>query len=97
MEAVRGDIDVNDDVADHVSVLWQDACILATFEHRAEFKIEDSSKYFFDEVRRIASRSYIPSDQVTCLLSISCVSPAFHMSVTLDMHAFPLHTSEASA
>jgi len=63
IEYVRGDIDVNEEVAQNIKILWQEPAIKETFEHRAKLKIDDSSSYFFDNVDRIASRSYIPTDK----------------------------------
>jgi GTPase SAR1 family protein len=63
IEYVRGDIDVNEEVAIHIEVLWAESALRATFELRGELKIEDSSAYFFDHVKRISGHSYIPTDK----------------------------------
>lgn len=63
MLVVRGDLDVNDDVAKHIKILWSDPAIQTTFENRAALKIEDSSAYFFNQVDRIAEPNYIPTDE----------------------------------
>ncbi|ETO34667.1 guanine nucleotide binding protein (G protein), q polypeptide [Reticulomyxa filosa] len=63
MESVRGDMDVNDEVADAVELLWKEEAIKATFGERARLKVDDSSEYFFNEVRRIAVRGYVPTDK----------------------------------
>lgn len=63
MMVVRGDLDVNEDVAKHIKVLWADKAIQTTFDNRAQLKIEDSSAYFFDQVDRIADAGYVPTDE----------------------------------
>ena len=66
MDYIRGDRDVNDEVADNVEVLWKEPVICEIWDNRAKLKIDfaDSTAYFFDEVRRIADREYVPSDTV---------------------------------
>ncbi len=64
MDNVRGDIDVNEEVAATIAGLWKESPIQETFGLRAKLKIHDSSAYFFDEIDRIANRSYIPTHEV---------------------------------
>eukprot|EP00483_Globobulimina_turgida_P000476 UN00476 len=56
-------MDVDESVATNVEILWKEPAIKEIFDNRAKLKIDDSSAYFFDEVRRIATRSYIPTDK----------------------------------
>ena len=63
IDYLRNDADVDDSVADEVEILWNEESIQRVFEQRARLKIDDSSKYFFENVRRIATRSYIPTDK----------------------------------
>ncbi len=57
-------MDVDESVAQNIEILWKESAIKEIFDNRAKLKIDDSSSYFFDEVRRIATRSYIPTDKV---------------------------------
>mmetsp|Transcript_50805 Transcript_50805/g.80939 ORF Transcript_50805/g.80939 Transcript_50805/m.80939 type:complete len:357 (-) Transcript_50805:749-1819(-) len=63
IDYIRNDMDVDEQVAENVEILWKEPAMKEIFENRAKLKIDDSSAYFFDEVRRIATRSYIPTDK----------------------------------
>jgi len=65
IDYIRGDRDVNDEVADNIEILWRENAIQDIWENRAKLKIDfaDSTAYFFDQVKRIANREYVPSDQ----------------------------------
>jgi len=63
MDSVRGDMDVNDEVAEAVETLWKEEALKVAFGERARLKVDDSSEYFFNEVRRIAVRGYVPTDR----------------------------------
>jgi len=63
MDNVRGDVDVNDEVANSIEILWKEEAIKEAFGERAKLKVDDSSEYFFNEVRRIAVRGYVPTDK----------------------------------
>ena len=69
MDIVRSDIDVDENVANNIELLWKEEAVQTIFDQRARLKIDDSSSYFFDEVRRIAARSYIPTDKVIILFA----------------------------
>lgn len=49
-------------VGDAIAGVWQDKCISKVFDHQNEFYLMDSAPYFFDEVKRIASADYIPTE-----------------------------------
>lgn len=42
IDIVRSNIDVNEDVANNISILWKEAAILEVFEERARLRIDDS-------------------------------------------------------
>ncbi len=63
-ELLRDDQTVTEEVADLVEILWSDKGIRSTFDNRARFGVVDSSAYFFENIRRISSPSYIPSAEV---------------------------------
>jgi len=56
-------MDVNDEVAGAVEILWKEEVVKAAFGERAKLKVDDSSEYFFDEVKRISVRGYVPTDK----------------------------------
>lgn len=43
--------------------LWADAGIQECFMHRKDYQLLDSTKYFMQNIDRVSSRYYIPSDQ----------------------------------
>ncbi|ELP83990.1 guanine nucleotide-binding protein alpha-1 subunit, putative [Entamoeba invadens IP1] len=46
-----------------VEALWADAGIQATFEESSKFQIPDCAKYLFENVKRIATDDYIPTEE----------------------------------
>jgi guanine nucleotide-binding protein G(i) subunit alpha len=50
-------------IATDIESLWTDKGIRAVYERSAEFQLNDSAAYFFENVSRMASPDYIPSDQ----------------------------------
>eukprot|EP01084_Bolivina_argentea_P129277 228335_1 len=56
------EINVDQPVAENIEILWNEAAVKEIFDNRAQLSINDSSGYFFDEVRRIGEDSYMPSD-----------------------------------
>jgi len=62
IELLRRDAEINDEVAEHISILWKDAGIRATFDLRGALSIPDSCSYFFEQVSRISDPNYLPND-----------------------------------
>ncbi|KAI9224316.1 guanine nucleotide binding protein, alpha subunit [Blastocladiella britannica] len=46
-----------------VKALWQDAGVLACVARSREYQLNDSAKYYFDALDRIAANGYLPTDQ----------------------------------
>jgi len=63
MDELKGDEELNPDLALHIEALWKDAGIQRTYEQRHKYQLTDSTKYFLDQVIKIASADYLPSDQ----------------------------------
>ncbi|OZJ02875.1 Guanine nucleotide-binding protein subunit alpha [Bifiguratus adelaidae] len=51
------------EVAIAVKNLWQDGNLRVCFARSREYQLNDSAKYYFDSIDRIATIDYIPSDQ----------------------------------
>lgn len=49
--------------APSVRALWQDSGIRTAFDRRVEFQLGDGVRYFFDNLDRIASKDYMPTNQ----------------------------------
>jgi len=60
---LKGDEELNPDIAVKVAALWADEGIQATYNNRTHFQLTDSSKYFFDKVKTIAGDGYTPTEQ----------------------------------
>jgi len=63
MGNVRNDMDVDESIANNIQILWKEPAIREVFEQRAQLKIDDSCAYFFDEIKRLGVKSYVPNDQ----------------------------------
>ena len=61
MLELRRDSSITEEVANHITTLWNDKAIKATFELRAKLVIPDSCSYFFNSIQRISSKNYIPT------------------------------------
>ena len=51
------------DVADAIRSLWRDASIQEAVRRSREFQLNDSAIYYFNSIDRMASPSYLPTDQ----------------------------------
>jgi uncharacterized protein YwgA len=51
------------ELAQQVKTLWNDAGIKKAFERQAEFQLNDSAAYYFNEVDKLAAADYIPDEQ----------------------------------
>lgn len=50
-------------LAEAMEALWNDKSIQAVYERRNEFQIFDSAKFFLDDIARISSDKFVPTDQ----------------------------------
>ncbi|XP_046857586.1 guanine nucleotide-binding protein G(q) subunit alpha-like isoform X1 [Xenia sp. Carnegie-2017] len=48
---------------DAIKSLWQDSGIQECYDRRREFQLSDSCKYYLSDLDRIASSSYLPTEQ----------------------------------
>jgi len=55
--------DYSKEVLDAISCLWRDVGIQGTWDNRAKFQIQDSAKYFFENIDRICHVGYIPTQE----------------------------------
>lgn len=63
LQDLPSEIDIDEEVAMHISALWQDQGIQNAFHYRAMFQLADSAQYFFDRLDAIQSDDYIPNQQ----------------------------------
>jgi len=50
-------------IANDVKTLWKDEGILKAYERQNEFQLNDSAKYYFESIDRLAVEDYIPTEQ----------------------------------
>ncbi|OAL17721.1 hypothetical protein AYO22_11377 [Fonsecaea multimorphosa] len=46
-----------------IKALWQDAGVQECFKRSREYQLNDSARYYFDSIDRIAAHDYLPNDQ----------------------------------
>lgn len=46
-----------------IRALWHDQGVQACFARRNEYQLNDSARYYFEQIDRIASSSYVPTEQ----------------------------------
>ncbi|RVD81648.1 uncharacterized protein DFL_009501 [Arthrobotrys flagrans] len=51
------------EVGNAIRALWQDQGVQECFKRSREYQLNDSAKYYFDSIDRIATPDYVPSDQ----------------------------------
>ncbi|CAA7270291.1 unnamed protein product [Cyclocybe aegerita] len=51
------------DVADAIRSLWRDPAVQEAVRRAREFQLNDSAVYYFNSIERMASPSYMPTDQ----------------------------------
>ncbi|KAI3640249.1 hypothetical protein MIR68_001127 [Amoeboaphelidium protococcarum] len=56
------DATINKPTGDMIKAVWIDAAVKRAFERSNEFYIMDTAPYFFDNIERVASGDYIPSE-----------------------------------
>ena len=63
MEEIGPECLVNEDIAEHITILWREDAIQRIYDNRAIYHIDDSSSYFFDNIQRIGDiENYLPTD-----------------------------------
>jgi GTPase SAR1 family protein len=54
-------VDVTDEAAENIKILWKEEGIQKLWTLRSEFQIPDSVSFFFDDIDRLAEPDYIPT------------------------------------
>lgn len=54
---------ITPDIAKDIEMLWADEGIKETFARSAEFQLNDSAGYYFDNIQRLAEPNYVPTEQ----------------------------------
>ncbi|KAK2750412.1 guanine nucleotide-binding protein subunit alpha [Myotisia sp. PD_48] len=59
---IEGDC-LSPEVGSAIEALWKDAGVQECFRRSREYQLNDSARYYFDSIGRIAAPDYLPSDQ----------------------------------
>ncbi|KAJ5561670.1 Heterotrimeric G-protein alpha subunit [Penicillium sp. DV-2018c] len=59
---IEGD-SIPPEVGNAISQLWRDTGVQECFKRSREYQLNDSAKYYFDSIERIAQPDYLPTDQ----------------------------------
>jgi len=51
------------DLTDTIKTLWKDEGIQQAYARQSEFQLNDSAAYYFENLDRIGSKDYVPSEQ----------------------------------
>ncbi|KAI4151025.1 MAG: hypothetical protein LQ340_003737 [Diploschistes diacapsis] len=51
------------EVGNAIDALWKDVGVQSCFKRSREYQLNDSAKYYFDNITRIAQPDYLPNDQ----------------------------------
>jgi len=62
LEDLKDEI-IDPKVATHMAQIWSDPGIQATYEHRAMYQLNDSTKYFLDKIHEVGVKDYLPTEQ----------------------------------
>jgi len=54
---------ITQSIASDIKVLWQDSGVQKAYGRQSEFQLNDSAKYYFESVDRLAADDYIPTEQ----------------------------------
>jgi len=54
---------INKEVGDFIIALWKDPGILTVYNRQNEIQLNDSAKYYFDDIERIMQPNYIPNEK----------------------------------
>ncbi|KAI5305217.1 hypothetical protein KEM56_004976 [Ascosphaera pollenicola] len=61
-QQIEGDC-LSPEVGTAIETLWKDAGVQECFRRSREYQLNDSAKYYFDSIQRIAAPDYLPNDQ----------------------------------
>jgi len=61
VQGLRQYEEFDEKIAEHISTLWKDKGIRATYEKRACYQLSDNAEYFFNKLEEVADERYIPS------------------------------------
>ena len=66
---IRNNAFVDENIATNIEILWKEGAVQQIFEQGQRLGIDDSCSYYFNEITRIGSREYMPTDRVcsTCI------------------------------
>ncbi|CRK21584.1 hypothetical protein BN1723_002724 [Verticillium longisporum] len=61
-QEIEGDV-LPPEVGSAIEALWKDRGVQECFKRSREYQLNDSARYYFDNIARIAAPDYMPNDQ----------------------------------
>eukprot|EP01083_Nonionella_stella_P072333 194952_1 len=85
----RVGVEVDTEVAEFITILWNEPSIKETFNTRTNLGVIDSAYHFFENIDRIATNEYVPTDQDILLVRVPTTGVR-SASFTVDGSQFTL-------
>lgn len=63
IELCKSDTNITPEIGQMIDQIWHDEGIQEIYENRSRFQLDDSAKYFLDNIIRISEYNYIPTDE----------------------------------
>jgi GTPase SAR1 family protein len=63
IDDLNGDEEINNELGNHITALWNDPGIQATYDKRAQYQLTDSAAYWFAQMSVVQQDDYIPTEQ----------------------------------
>ena len=92
IQNLPSDCEINREVANKIKILWSAENIKLSYEERTNLSIVDSSSYFFDEIDRISSIDYEPTERDILLVRTPTTGI---ISATFEINTNTFHIYDA--
>jgi GTPase SAR1 family protein len=60
---LKGDEVVDEELANNIATLWNDAAVKEAYENRSKFQLTDSASYFFQRIQEVGKPDFLPTEQ----------------------------------
>jgi GTPase SAR1 family protein len=84
---MKTDDELDIKLAEAIEQLWHNEAIQLTYERNAEYQLNESAKYYFDQVTSLAKEDYVPTEQ-DVLRSRSRTTGVIENAFTIDGNKF---------
>eukprot|EP01083_Nonionella_stella_P073436 198552_1 len=94
---IRDDAPLTEKLGKSIEMLWDEQAIRHIFDERAQFAITDSTEFFFNEIRRISKKGYVPTyeDVILCRHRSIGITDKLFMIMGTQMRIFDVGGQKA--